>query len=149
MNHQRERTALFLRRITCAAAVIGLSACATSGSQRLASLGVAELTDNVQVARMTVGSHYFEPSRMMVQVGVPVRLILDNETLLAGHAFSIFAPDADLELNAYVPARQQVTVQFLPEQVGEYRFYCNIDDHADQGQVGILVVVEELSPGDR
>ena len=98
----------------------------------------------MQVARIKLESYYFEPSRLMVQVGIPVRLVLDNGTMLTGHDFSIFAPDANLELDAYVPARQQVTVQFVPEKVGEFRFYCNIDDHADRGMVGTLVVVEEL-----
>jgi uncharacterized cupredoxin-like copper-binding protein len=121
-----------------------LPSCATSGLERLPSLGVAELGDNVQVARLRLESYYFEPSRLMVQVGVPVRLILENGTLLTGHDFSIFAPAAHLELDAYVPARQQVTVQFVPEQVGELRFYCNIDDHAERGEVGTLVVVDEL-----
>jgi len=132
----------------CAAALlvltVAMSGCATSGFNRLGSLGVAEFGDNVQVARIKLESYYFEPSRLMVQVGIPVRLVLDNGTMLTGHDFSIFAPDANLELDAYVPARQQVTVQFVPEKVGEFRFYCNIDDHADRGMVGTLVVVEEL-----
>jgi uncharacterized cupredoxin-like copper-binding protein len=122
----------------------GLVGCATPGAERLPSLGVAELTGNVQVARLKLESYYFEPNRLMVKVGVPVRLVLDNSTLLAGHDFSLFAPDANLELDVYVPARQQVTVQFIAEKVGEYRFYCNIDDHAERGMVGTLLVVEEL-----
>jgi len=123
---------------------LALTACAHSGADRLPSLGVAELANGAQVARLRLESYYFEPSRLMVQVGVPVRLVLENGTLLTGHDFSVFAPDADLELDAYVPARQQVTVQFIPGKVGEYRYYCNIDDHADRGEVGTLVVVEEL-----
>ena len=101
---------------------VGAVGCASSGLDRLPSLGVAELGDNVQVARIKLDSHYFEPNRLIVQVGVPVRLILENGTLLTGHDFSVFAPDADLEIDAYVPARQQVTVQFVPETVGEFRF---------------------------
>ncbi len=120
------------------------SGCATSGFDRLPSLGVAEQVGAVQVARLKLESYYFEPDRLMVKVGVPVRLILDNSTLFTGHDFSIFAPDANLEIDVYVPARQQVTVQFVPEIVGEYRYYCNIDDHAARGMVGTLVVVEEM-----
>jgi uncharacterized cupredoxin-like copper-binding protein len=123
---------------------LALAGCAHSGADRLPSLGVAELASGAQVARMRLESYYFEPSRLMVQVGVPVRLVLENGTLLTGHDFSVFAPEADLEIDAYVPARQQVTVQFIPGKVGEYRYYCNIDDHADRGEVGTLVVVEEL-----
>ncbi|MGD8329346.1 MAG: cupredoxin domain-containing protein [Acidobacteriota bacterium] len=123
---------------------VGTMGCAHSGIDRLPSLGVAELNNGAQVARMQLESYYFEPSRLMVQVGVPVRLVLQNGTLFTGHDFSIFAPEAALEIDAYVPARQQVTVQFIPAKVGEYRYYCNIDDHADRGEVGTLVVVEEL-----
>lgn len=135
------------RRATAVLIAVGTVGCATSGLDRLPSLGVAELGNNVQVARIKLDSHYFEPNRLIVQVGVPVRLVLENDTLLTGHDFSVFAPDADLELDAYVPARQHVTVQFVPRKVGEFRFYCNIDDHADKGMTGTLVVVEELGSG--
>jgi len=57
----------------------------------------------------------------------------------------VFAPDAGIEINAYVPARQQVTVQFVPRRIGEYTYYCNIDDHAERGATGTLVVVEEMT----
>ena len=129
-----------------AVATLTAAGCATSGLDRLPSLGVAERSGDVQVARVKVESHFFEPNRLIVQVGVPVRLVLENGALLGGHDFSVFAPQADLELNAYVPARQQVTVQFVPQQVGEFSFYCNIDDHAERGATGTLVVVEEMGP---
>lgn len=121
------------------------SGCATSGAGRPQSLGVAELQDGVQVARLRHESYYVEPARLRVQAGVPVRLVLENGTMFSGHDFSVFEPGIDLEINAYVPARQQVTVQFVVEQAGEYRFFCNIDDHAERGEVGTLVVVEELA----
>ncbi len=141
--HSRAQARRWRRTATILIAV-GMVGCATSGLDRLPSLGVAELGNNVQVARIKLDSHYFEPDRLIVQVGVPVRLILNNDTLLTGHDFSLFEPDAGLELDAYVPARQQVTVQFVPREAGEFRFYCNIDDHADKGMAGTLVVVEEL-----
>ena len=118
--------------------------CASSGLDRLPSLGVAEVNGSVQVVRVKVESFYFEPSRLMVKVGVPVRLVLESDTLFSGHSFAMFSPEIDLELNAYVPARQRVTLQFVPREIGEFEFYCNIDDHAEQGMRGILVVVDEL-----
>jgi len=144
LSRRTPRACTPLRALAALLLLAAVSACASSGREQLASLGVAELGDNVQVARIKLESHYFEPSRLMVQVGVPVRLVLENGTLLAGHDFSVFAPEAGLEIDAYVPARKQVTVQFVADKVGEYRFYCNIDDHADRGMVGTLVVVEEL-----
>lgn len=137
-------TSSIFRAAAAGALALALAGCASSGRDRLPSVGVAELGDGAQVARLRVENHYFEPSRLMVKVGVPVRLVLENGTLLTGHDFSVFAPEAGLEIDAYVPARQQITVQFMPSQVGEFRFYCNIDDHADRGEVGRLVVVEEF-----
>ena len=142
--HRRAPAPRWLLATAMISIAVGIAGCASSGLERLPSLGVAELGDNVQVARMKLASHYFEPNRLMIRVGVPVRLILENSSLLTGHDFSVFAPDADLQFDAYVPARQQVTVQFVPEKVGEFRFYCNIDDHAEKGMTGTLVVVEEL-----
>ena len=125
--------------------LVATTGCATSGLDRLPSLGVAEQSGSVQVLRLKVESNYFEPSRLIVKVGVPVRLILENGTLISGHDFSIFSPDAGLEIDSYVPARKQVTVQFLPRETGEFDFYCNIDDHAEKGGRGRLVVVDEIS----
>jgi len=136
-----------LARSLFATVLIACPACATPGHERLPSVGVAELGEAEQVLRVRVESYYFEPSRLVVKVGVPVRLVVENGTLLRGHDFSLFAPDAGMEVNAYVPARQTVTVQFLPDAVGEYRFYCNIDDHMDRGMTGTLEVVERL-PGE-
>ncbi len=122
-------------------ATLAVGGCATSGFERLPSLGVAELSGDEQLASISVNSHFFEPNRLIVQVGVRVRLVLVNDTLLAGHAFVVFAPEADLDINVYVPARQRVTVQFVPHEVGEFTFYCNIDDHTERGATGTLVVV--------
>lgn len=139
-----------LRRIGCTlltAVPLAALACATPGHERLPSVGVAELGPAEQTVRLKVDSYYFEPSRLVVKVGVPVRLTLESGTLLAGHDFSLFAPDGGMQLNAYVPARQTVTIQFLPESVGEFRFYCNLDDHLERGMTGTLEVVERL-PGE-
>ena len=133
-------------RLLAVGGLVVATGCATSGLDRLPSLGVAEPAGSVQVLQLKIESHYFEPSRLMVKVGVPVRLVLENGTLMAGHDFSIFSPAAGLDMNSYIPARQQVTVQFLPGKIGEYEFYCNIDDHAGKGGRGTLVVVDEL-PG--
>lgn len=143
-SHRRVRRPIVLALVCVAALAMG-AGCASSGRDRLPSLGVAEMTGDVQVARLKLESHYFEPDRLRVQVGVPVRLILENGSMFSGHNFSLFAPDADLEINAYVPARQRVTVQFLPQRTGEFSFYCNIDDHAEKGMTGTLEVVEELA----
>ena len=73
-------------------ATLAVGGCATSGFERLPSLGVAELSGDEQLARISVNSHFFEPDRLIVQVGVRVRLLLVNDTLLAGHAATaIFA----------------------------------------------------------
>ena len=151
LTSSSESTVQRLSKITAVPALaltlaLATSGCASSGFERLPSLGVAELSGDVQFLRLRLESYYFEPSRLMVQVGVPVRLVLESGTLLSGHAFSLFAPNADLDLNAYVPARQQVTVQFVPKTTGEFAFYCNIDDHSDRGMAGTLAVVAEL-PG--
>lgn len=130
-----------LLTVVAAAMVIAVSGCATSGRDRLPSLGVAELADGEQVVRLRLESYFFEPNRLRVRVGIPVRMILENGTLFRGHDFSLFAPEAGLEINAFVPARQRITVQFVPERVGEFTFYCNIGDHAERGMSGTLEVI--------
>jgi uncharacterized cupredoxin-like copper-binding protein len=130
-----------LLTVVAVAMAVAVSGCATSGRDRLPSLGVAELAEGEQVVRLRLESYFFEPNRLRVRVGIPVRMILENGTLFRGHDFSLFAPEAGLEINAFVPARQQITVQFVPQRVGEFTFYCNIGDHAERGMSGTLEVV--------
>ena len=131
-------------------ATLSIAACATSGSERPPSVGVAELVEGGrrQLARLKVESYYYEPDRLVVKVDVPVRLIIDSDTLLSAHGITIFAPEAGLQVSTVVPARQQITVDFLPTQSGEYPFHCNVEDHEGRGMVGVLQVVERL-PGEQ
>ena len=117
--------------------------CGTPGK----NLPVTEATaligaDRVQEVRVEVNSFYFKPSRIIVTVDTPVRLIFSSKTLLIPHNFSIQAADAGMNIDKDVGAGKTVTVEFTPTKSGEYEFYCDKDGHHKKGMQGILVVRE-------
>jgi plastocyanin domain-containing protein len=99
--------------------------------------------DQVQEVRVEVNSFYFKPSRIIVAVNRPVRLIFSSKTLIIPHNFSIQAADAGMNIDKDIGAGKTVAVEFTPTKTGEYEFYCDKDGHHKKGMQGILVVREQ------
>lgn len=88
----------------------------TKAQQAEASQGIQELT-------ITVDGGY-EPSRVIVQAGQPVRLNFlrrDPSSCLEKVLFPDFHLAQDLDLNHITP------VEFTPEKPGEYSFTCGMN----------------------
>ncbi len=88
----------------------------TKAQQAEASQGIQELT-------ITVDGGY-EPSRVIVQAGQPVRLNFlrrDPSSCLEKVLFPDFHLAQDLDLNHVTP------VEFTPEKPGEYPFTCGMN----------------------
>jgi uncharacterized cupredoxin-like copper-binding protein len=99
----------------------------------------------------------FEPGRIEMTVGEPVRLVIKNE---AGsvHDFTVgVIPVRDVlatggaasgghgahtgyDLHLALDARSEGVLEFTALQPGEYRFVCTVTGHVDAGMVGSLVV---------
>ena len=115
--------------------------CGTPGKNLPVTEGTATLTpENVQEIHVRVESFYFEPSRIHVTVGVPVRMILTSGTFIIPHNFTLYVPDAGLEIDQDIGHGKTRIVRFTPTKEGEYRFYCDKGGHAGKGMVGVLVV---------
>ncbi|MGB5108068.1 MAG: cupredoxin domain-containing protein [Candidatus Zixiibacteriota bacterium] len=124
-----------------AAGILVALGCGTPGSEVPISETTAQITAaNVQEVAIQMESYYFEPSRINVIVDVPVRLHVTNETLLAPHNFSLYAPEAGMSVDADISHGETVAVEFTPTKTGEYTFYCDAGSHETQGMVGTLVV---------
>jgi heme/copper-type cytochrome/quinol oxidase subunit 2 len=82
----------------------------------------------------------FTPQEVTVPVGEVVKLRLRNVDTVT-HGFAIPALDVDA---GEIKAGQTVVLEFIPEKVGTYHFYCTVwcSDHHLQMR-GILEVVEK------
>lgn len=77
----------------------------------------------IQEVAVTVDGGY-EPSRIVVQVGQPVRLNFsrkDKSSCLE----QVLIPDFHIAVD--LPLNQVTTVEFTPEQVGDYVFTCGMN----------------------
>lgn len=142
------------------AMVLGLALVGCGGA------GEGAAAEPVEFSLSATDIAYDQP-QLEVQVGQPVRVVLDNEGALL-HDFSIreipldgeaHAEEAhsdetaaheeqmghegeepDVHVAAAAGAHGEVT--FTPSAAGEYEYYCTVPGHKEAGMAGILSVTE-------
>lgn len=91
---------------------------------------------------MIADDWHFEPETIEVQEGDEVRLIIESRNSETGeydHGIAI----PELGVNEELPAGETTVVEFVADEVGEFRFYCNVfcgQGHHDMS--GEIVVTE-------
>ena len=78
----------------------------------------------------------FTPSEITVKKGEKVRLTFKNAGTFP-HDLTI--ADLDIATKRINPGEED-TVEFTPEEAGEFKFICDIGNHEEQGMVGSLIV---------
>jgi plastocyanin domain-containing protein len=78
---------------------------------------------NIQEVTITVDGGY-DPSRIVVQVGKPVRLKFERKDP-SSCLEKVLIPD--FHIAADLPLNQVITVEFTPEKPGEYAFTCGMN----------------------
>jgi heme/copper-type cytochrome/quinol oxidase subunit 2 len=89
------------------------------------------------VIDVEAGSFYYTPDTITVQKGQPVKIVMTSVDMM--HDFIID------ELDVQIPVIQNGDtgeVEFTPNTVGEFEYYCSVGAHRANGQVGTLVVTE-------
>ena len=82
------------------------------------------------------GEFKFTPSEITVKKGEKVTLTFKN-TGSFPHDFTI----ADLNIaTKRINPGEEDTVEFTPEEAGEYEFICSVGNHEEQGMTGTLIV---------
>lgn len=129
-----------------AAAFAALSLLAALAAPALAAAGPGGAGEGGTVLRVEIaaGSHYFRPDRVVVKRGVPVVLVLVNESAITPHDFVLKGPEAGIDIKERI-TREPKTVRFVPESRGEFAFYCDkklpfLKSHRAKGMEGVLVV---------
>jgi plastocyanin len=130
-----------MKRILSSLALILLLGCASSGNERpVVSERVSPDANGIQRVKITMHNYYFEPNRITVESGKPVELVLTNSDHVVPHNFSIHEGGLNISEDKWGFGND--TVRFTPSETGEFTFYCNKGDHAEEGMVGTLIVVE-------
>ena len=132
-------------------ATLLLTACTASGaSGQPPATAVAPANGALTVRAFEWG---FEPETIVLQRGEEVRIVLDNDGAIL-HNLKIDGLEAELiesrstgplsgeDDQIFVGAErgQQGTLIFVPQQSGEFTFYCTLEQHQRLGMEGTLIV---------
>ena len=101
--------------------------------------------DGVQRVTIILDSNAFTPNYLQLHAGVPVDIRLENQSWFIPHSFIIDSSLPDIQRHVNLGAGEHVTVRFLPEAPGTYRFYCDkqllfFPSHRAKGMEGRLEV---------
>ncbi len=100
----------------------------------------ADLTDGVQVVTVTVKGGY-SPEIVEVGPGVPVRLLFDRQE--SGDCSSRVVIPA-FKVNQSLPAYATTSVEFVPEETGEFDFACGMN--MLHGRIRVTGAAPQVTP---
>ena len=100
--------------------------------------------DGVQRAKITMESYVFAPKDLIVEVGKPVELTLENNSFLVPHNFLLDSSGGERLVDANISSGELETVQFTLTTPGTYPFYCDkqllfFPNHREEGMEGTIV----------
>jgi len=81
-----------------------------------------EVSDGVQIVRMTQTSYGYEPNRFTIKKGIPVRWVINSEDSNSC-ASSIYMPQ--MGVREFLNSGENV-IEFTPTESGELRFSCSM-----------------------
>jgi plastocyanin len=90
-----------------------------------------------ETIKIEAGSFYYNPEEIRVKVGENVKIELISKDMM--HDFNI----DELGVKSPVTLAGETTIiEFTPQEIGEFEYYCSVANHKAMGQVGRLVVEE-------
>lgn len=128
--------------------------CAVGCGKPGTKVPVSEMTamtnaQGVQVVDVDVHSFYFKPSRIVVESGKPVELVLHFQSFFVPHNFTCMSPEAGIWVSkgaGFMSLHRTKRATFIPTKPGEYEFHCHVAHHHEKGMVG-TIVVRKARPG--
>lgn len=90
-----------------------------------------------KVIEIEAGSFYFKPNILSLKKGEKVILKLKAVSMM--HDFNVDALGLKIPITK---SGAESVVEFTPNKIGEFEYYCSIGSHRANGQVGKLIVVE-------
>jgi cytochrome c oxidase subunit 2 len=104
--------------------------------------GVSGMLENgVRVVPMTARRYEFTPSRVVVNVGEKVKLVI--RAIDTTHGFAL----PDWRIDVKLPRDKTTEVEFTAEDAGTHEFHCSVFCGPGHDQMkGELVVLPEIGP---
>jgi plastocyanin len=101
--------------------------------------------EGVQRAKVNMESYVYSPNTLVVELGKPVELTLENNSFLVPHNFLLDSPDGERLVEEDISSGEIETVQFTLTTPGTYPFYCDkqllfFPNHREEGMEGTIVV---------
>ncbi len=101
--------------------------------------------DGIQRATINMESYVYSPNKLIVELGKPVELTLQNNSFLVPHNFLLDSPDGERLVDEDISSGEIETVQFTLTTPGTYPFYCDkqllfFPNHREEGMEGTIVV---------
>jgi cytochrome c oxidase subunit II len=125
------RLLLISASVVCVAGVLVRNAVASSAR------ATARQSVEPRVIEITAKRFAFDPARIEVRQGEPLRLLVKSAD--GPHGFSIEALKIDKEIDR---GGKPVTIDFTPKDVGEFEILCSVDcGRGHTNMAGTLVVV--------
>lgn len=84
---------------------------------------------------LDAGSFYYKPNVIKAKVGQRVKVVMSSKDMV--HDFKIDEFSVAMPM---IKAGDTGTVEFTPNKVGSFEFYCSVGQHRAKGMVGTLVV---------
>jgi plastocyanin len=118
--------------------LVGLGTLPVTGSLPVVGTPIATATDGAQVVHVQAAEMQFAPNAIVVRVGQPVQLTLENR----GQRFHDFTLPEGPAQPVRIPVQpgQLGTATFTFEHPGTYTFMCSQAFHEAQGMKGTIVV---------
>lgn len=92
-------------------------------------------TPDSSIIKVEGGMFYFKPNEIRVKEGQLVKIEFSNVEGM--HDFVI--DEFNVKTNT-IQTKKSETVEFTPNKLGEFEFYCSVANHKQQGMVGKLIV---------
>lgn len=92
---------------------------------------------NIQTIQIEGGMTYFKPNEIKVKLGETVKIEFINVEGL--HDFVVDELNIKTKI---IGSGKTETVEFTPDKIGSFEFYCSVANHRQQGMVGTLIVEE-------
>lgn len=85
-----------------------------------------------QELRMTSGNFFFQPNKITLTNGRPVKITFQNTGI---HTFTVDELGVDIPLCGSAPV-----AEFTPSKAGTFTYYCKVPGHRERGMAGSLPV---------
>ena len=116
--------------------------------------GSASNSSAPRTVTLTMAEFQFQPTEITVNVGQPIKLVLNNNgtvlhdfvstdamvEVMEEHGAEHDMAGMQTNMHAAIEAGQQSTLEFKATQPGTYTFYCTIAGHREAGMEGKLIV---------